>query len=775
KADGGDSTSASASSGSDSWQTGKVWLKEGEKKPVTAFTLTLPVAVAIHDVDSRARIGGLKEYDANGDRLDTPTEEGPAAVLSESGDIEISATTSSVPVLSSSSLITSIQTDTANTSIGGDKKSSAGWAGTFGLYMNSAEAYIGKNSDVDVNGSLLIQSQTSTPWKQKYIDLDAFSGPFGFSNILKFTGSLGKKLDGYFGAKSGLFSTWSSSSGQAQKFAMQGASNVLAIINHSSAYIDEGAKVNQRLAYRSADQHVSLAASSDVSTVNLSGVIPPGSFMYFSILSGTKSGGSGGGLNLLGSVYYNSVNAEIRDGALVHGETLSVSAITEGMNVAIGAISGESDKISINATLSAVGMINKTLALIDGDAVVTTGASYIEDTETSLLVQALDSALIVHAAGALAIGATNATGIAASANFVVRDTRAIIGNRNEGDTRGTGSVTSAGNIVIEAKNRGLLVGAAASIAGSKPILGEISDLTNKVGGAIVQKIPIKKDIADHNKKGFAKILDKLFPKKVDPTAETKPEPDKFKHEYKKQGDVAKFGLSIAGSATANILVDTAEAAVIRANINDASDLSITSDNNTIAGTITGSLAISSKGRSDKGTSGSSGSGTSGQGGSEKTTVGVGVSLSLNADTGHTRAFIEDSFVNLGNDLTVKASTLGIRAAVAASGGVGTQAKGGAGAISMATNVIVRSTSAYIQNSTVTAGNDISITARNANINAAGSGSIAYTGGGTAIGPSVSVNVMVESITSHITDSTVTADGDVSIKADNAGIVTAIAV
>ncbi|MES9888484.1 MAG: hypothetical protein ABW140_16880, partial [Candidatus Sedimenticola sp. 6PFRAG1] len=37
KADGGDSTSASASSGSDSWQTGKVWLKEGEEKPVTAF------------------------------------------------------------------------------------------------------------------------------------------------------------------------------------------------------------------------------------------------------------------------------------------------------------------------------------------------------------------------------------------------------------------------------------------------------------------------------------------------------------------------------------------------------------------------------------------------------------------------------------------------------------------------------------------------------------------------------------------------------------------
>ncbi|MES9875184.1 MAG: hypothetical protein ABW146_18945, partial [Candidatus Sedimenticola sp. 6PFRAG7] len=787
KADGGDTTSASAKSGNDSWQKAKDWTKTAQpKKDADKLTVTVPVAVAIHDADSRTRIGGLKEYDASGSRI-TPTEEGAGAVLSESGNIEITATTTSKPTINSSSIIASVLTDTVNTSIGGDRKASAGWGGTFGLYMNSAEAYIGKDSDVDANGSLLIQSQTSTPWEQKWIDLDAFTGiyddatngSFDFSNILKITGSLGKKLDGYLGAKSGLFNTWAQSSGQATDFAIQGATNVLAIINNSNAYIDERAKVNQKLAYRSTDQHVSVAASSDVTTVNLSGVIPPGSFMYFSVLSGTRSGASGGGLNLLGNVYYNSVNAEIRSGAQVHGETLSVSAITDGLNVAIGAISGQSDKTSINATLSAVGMINSTKAVIDGDAVVTTGSSDIRDedgkllSDASLWVQALDSAMIIHAAGALAFGGTSAAGIAVAGNFIVRDTRAIIGKPDEGDSRSTGSVTSAGKIVVEAKNRGLLIGGVASATGSKPILGKIEDFSNKAGGAIlklpvISSIPLKKDIAKVFKEGiFDKGLNGLFPKKPEPeTGETKPEPEKFTHEQQSQNDVAKFGLSISGSTAVNVLVDTAEAAVIRANINDATDLVIKSDSNTIVGSIAGSLAVSSKGESKKGSSG---------GGTEKKTVGIGVSIAFNSDIGQTRAFIEDSFINIGNDLTINASTLGIRAAVAASGGVGTQAEGGAGAISVAANVIVRSTTAYIQNSTVTAGNDISLTARNANINSAGAGSIAYSGGGTAIGPSVVGNVMVESITGHISDSTVTADGDISIKADNAGIVTSIAV
>ena len=286
-------------------------------RTIRDLNLTGAFAIDGHFVDAVARIGD------------------GAVVTSTSGDIIISATTSVVPKLKSENIVTSLKTQQGKETIDTRKKS-AGISTTVGVYITNAEAAIGKLADVNAFGSITIQSKTQMP---------ASSGEWGLKDL----------IGSGFGLQRLFFTSWAQASAEGTHYASQWTNNIFVAINSSKAYIDEGARINQDLALRSDRQDVIVDASSDIFTTNLSGVIPPIMLMQFAILTGSSSSGSGGGLNLLVHGHYNNVRAEIKKDAMVHGETVKVSADNNITSIDIGAISGKAQKKSINATLSLVG------------------------------------------------------------------------------------------------------------------------------------------------------------------------------------------------------------------------------------------------------------------------------------------------------------------------------------------------------------------------------------------------------------------------------------
>ena len=153
------------------------------------------------------------------------------------------------------------------------------------------------------------------------------------------------------------------------------------------------------------------------------------------------------------------------------------------------------------------------------------------------------------------------------------------------------------------------------------------------------------------------------------------------------------------------------------------------------------------------------------------TLGVGVttgdgglagagSVSINEITDTTDAYISNtlqstgSSVTAGGTVTVTATDSSTIGSVA--GGVAGASEGAAVGAAISYNLIQNSILAYIDDSTVTTGGDLDLSATSSPVLIAIAVGAAGTGEGFALGGSITVNSIANDVDTHISDSTVDA-------------------
>ena len=167
-------------------------------------------------------------------------------------------------------------------------------------------------------------------------------------------------------------------------------------------------------------------------------------------------------------------------------------------------------------------------------------------------------------------------------------------------------------------------------------------------------------------------------------------------------------------------------------------------------------------------------------------AGIGAALGLNFIAATTSAYLANSTIDLLGTVTVTATdtafifggTLGV--------GVTTGSGGLAGAGSVSVNQIEDVTSAYISNfipkdassniasSSVTAGGEIKVEAMDTSTIGAGAGGIAGGTEGAVIAAAISYNLIQNSVTAYIDQSTVTTGGELDVKAQSMPLLIGVA-
>jgi Ca2+-binding RTX toxin-like protein len=754
--------------------------------PITGayFEAPKPTKPGVMDILKKISLSGAVAVEYHGSESTAGIADG-AIITSRGGGVDVIAKTSDRPKIKAT---TKLQVPDGGFAKKDDDKSAkqVGLGGSFltGVFTNSAKASIGSGAQVNALKQILVQSVVEMPWEQEVVNLDQVTGYFTagawegtgwLSTVPSIIGAV-FGIKGYFDLNKLVNTTWSQSSGQSADFGAQGAGNILVAVNTSEAFIAENAKINQDSSLRSYEQDVRVEALINMTVVNLSGILPSSNLIDLINPIGSASGTGGGGLNVLGSVIYNDVTAEIRGGTGIYGESLAVVADTMVVNVGLAPATAKAEKTAIGGALSISALINQTDALIDEDAVILTTDKDIGDTGSTVLVRATDTSVVVNLTGAAALGNTAGTALSGAVNVGVRNTRALIGDP-DGQQKGTGSVTSQGEITVEATNTGVVGGSAAGVSGS-PQLREKAEkpveTTKKKAEGFVGKVKkgfkvlqtigkavetgVKFDIGlitnlnqflhKGGKKDYIAAQEKII-KDFSKFLEGK------KDEKKKEKELSKWGLSLSANASLNVLFDSTQASIQNAAVHGGDDLRLNAQNTTIVGALGGSAGLSPK--------------------TSEGSVSMGVSVGTNVVLGRTMAYIDNSDVDLQNDLLITANTFEIIGALAANGAMSKNDKGGAGSLSIAANVVVHDTRAYIMDSTVIDANDIAIRASNMSVAAAVSGSLAYSAGAAAVGPSLAANVVTEGIHAYVIDSSLSGRGDIDVTAWNLGVTGSLAV
>ncbi|MFV2067180.1 MAG: beta strand repeat-containing protein, partial [Pirellulales bacterium] len=159
------------------------------------------------------------------------------------------------------------------------------------------------------------------------------------------------------------------------------------------------------------------------------------------------------------------VNAVIQDDVSLYADSLEVDAENEGLGVVVGVSGGKSEDYGFNGVVT-VGVIdNETTARIEDGATVVVGDNDIVEStdegdvnrQTSVLVEATDTAYLVNVGGSLARSQKAGIGAWVVINDARRDTQAIIGNHEDDTTLlEGGSLTAGGGIEVGAKNDGFI-------------------------------------------------------------------------------------------------------------------------------------------------------------------------------------------------------------------------------------------------------------------------------------------------------------------------------
>jgi len=677
------------------------------------------VAYADHETNATAAIGESAEVSS---QLATPPASTKEGIL-------VKSTIMDVPEIAAISMVDS---DAIDKEGGNTSENSISAAVVIGNYTNNASASIGKNAVVDARLPITVSSKTWLPWEIQWDDIDTDNLAGSLFACIK------DKLNPNLGIQNGFFTSWAQSMAQGSKTAIAGSVNVLDISNTSKAFIDEGAKVNQDLNYRSGTQDVKVMAENETETLNLSGILSLGSIKdtFKDILSAitrgkispntNRPGTAGVGGSYLQVGYTNNVEARIEKGAQVHADSLQVEADSTTRDISIGEAGGKAGDYAINGVFSLLKTNDTTIAKIDDGAVITTGSKVIPgDTEgDNVLVKAHDEAQIYNISGGISKGENVGVGISVSINEMTRDTEAMLGNRDLETNEADGSLAANGNVRVAAANSGLI--------SSWSLAGAIASSDTS------QYSWPEEGVNSQSPEGKAKLAAFLDSKMKNPKKE--------------------YGLGISGDVSVNLMTDTAKAYI--------SDTRITKAGNVVLDAVNDSEIAAYAG---------SGTYTSSSGKS----VGIAGAVTWNELKNTTKAFIDNSTLENTGDVSLTADSAGTVKTIAASGS-GAVNTGGSGigiAGSLAFNYIDNDTSAFIKDSSVTADplrtSDISLVAKDDSAIWSISGAGSY-GGKAGIGASVAVNMTDNTTEAYTEDSDLSATGSVRVSADERSKVRTIA-
>src|SRR5208282_3085316 len=157
-------------------------------------------------------------------------------------------------------------------------------------------------------------------------------------------------------------------------------------------------------------------------------------------------------------------------------------------------------------------------------------------------------------------------------------------------------------------------------------------------------------------------------------------------------------------------------------------------------------------------------------------VGLGAAIGYNVIAATTSAYIDSSTIDVNGTVTVTATDTAVIGSATIGVGVTTGSGGLAGAGSVSINEITDTTDAHISNtlntsSSVTSGGSTTVTATDHST----IGSVAGASEGAAVGAAISYNLIQNSILAYVDDSTVTTGGDLDLSGTSSPILVAIAV
>ena len=329
-------------------------------------------------------------------------------------------------------------------------------------------------------------------------------------------------LDNSFGLDKNLADTWSqaTSTNGTAKVAVAGSLTLLNLGQTSNAYIGQGAQVNQNASptYRTGAQDVFVLATGTNSSVNLGGSVQTpglaGSNQELQISVAKPGAGVSAAQASVGAAvvviqYTDDDEATINSGVHLYADSLDVDAETAVSNIGALISGGSSDNFGFIGVFSWVTVDDTTIAQIANAATITIGNADVVQTfpkstglvpalttvaiqsnalpgtpgtdadgnttntiNASLVVQAHNATDVFALSGGIMAAQNAGVGAAANVSLITRDTEAFIGDPDGTNAaQDSDTVTSGGNVIVDAKNTGTvgtLSLAAAKVADSAP-------------------------------------------------------------------------------------------------------------------------------------------------------------------------------------------------------------------------------------------------------------------------------------------------------------------
>ena len=344
---------------------------------------------------------------------------------------------------------------------------SIGGAVVISVVDNDADAYIGKGAVVDAVGTIRVTANADMPNQFDLFNLGPFIPDSDDPDTTGLDSIFSKWTDGVTageavgetiptvilgilatgGQIAGNISTFASSGGTGtgdDSVGLAGALNFVDIFNDARAYIDEGAQINQNVAFPDEVQDVIVEARAKAETVHavgqasvlgLFGVAPPGS---------EESFGAGG--SILVGLFENGAEAYIADGVSINAaNTVSVTADVFDFLVTAAQAGSKSSTLGIQGSVSFFRSEMDALAYIDDEAVIVAGDNVDVAAETTLTAANLT--------GGIVAGGEFALGVSASIGVIDQVTRAFIGDANDSTSEPgstPGSVVAGGDVNVTA-------------------------------------------------------------------------------------------------------------------------------------------------------------------------------------------------------------------------------------------------------------------------------------------------------------------------------------
>ncbi len=750
-------TKLSSMFGSTGGQGGGSSASEGSSS-TTSFRVGAAMGLALVSQGSYAQI-------ANDDGVNTDTP-----LINSSGNVLVHAATNTAGIRNDSQSAV----NSATSESGADPTNPANQVGVsvgvgVGIYHQTTHADIGDNVQVtaaNVGVSAVSNIPATITWTQWT----------SFSTVLS-------HLNGTLGTANDILTSYANASGNASNLSIAGAVNFFDVYNNTQAWIGTGAKVTSTatgetssvsgsvdspawsvglgwdenaLDYQSggtvADSTLNFNDPITVNAYNFTQSIDVGG--NFSILlngSGTGTNGTGVGGAFNGILYNNTTDAAIGSGAVItvdnSGPGLSVTAQGVDQLVAVAPTSGYGSSVAGNGIFGFVDIENSTLASISNAADISA---------SQVVVDGEEDISIWNVAGAASEGNTTGVGIGLAISYFNTDTEAFIGDNSAwtlggqtlGGTSGGGYV-HAGELAVDALTDGeagtlAVAGAATSSSDPNAEPGNLDKAKSWANGKLTS-------LQLFAAQAFGKIpaIGSKIASAVGPAVSV---------EQDQSVPDSETSIGVAGSFTFNVAELTTKAWIADSTLAGLNGAAI---NPTVQALNYTGLISASGGASlvmAKNPSSSSSAGIAGA-----------VAFDLIDNT--TSAYIDDSTVSDVGALNVNALSGGFEVSVGLGLAVNTSSSEDnvSSAISLSLPEDTNTTSAYIQNSTVTGASSttssMNVTAYDQTLIGVGGGSFYGTSGeGGGVGVVFTISSINNTVEAYLDGVDATAFDTVDVQA-----------